>query len=468
MKLKKLLFSTLAVVMTFATAFSLVGCKDANLPEEPISLPENPSFSTAAVHDPSVYYDISSGTYYAFGTHYAVASSKDLVNWKQEVSDQTLTHAQEWKALYGDESITFNGNTWPKALESTVNLVQPVGDTTWAPDVQKIGSKYYMYYSLTRDFGSSASAIGRVEADNIMGPYSNNTIIVESVTSTDPAKPNCIDPELFYDKDGKLWMVYGSAFGGIYIKELDDNGLPVEDGFGKLLWTPNGIVEGPFVFYNEDQGYYYLMATQGDLSKDYTMRVARSENPDGPYTDIQEWDVGLNLDQGNKLAGNYNIAGLGNNVALGHNSVVEVHGEFFVVCHVRDRIGGMHHVETRRLFFNKEGWPVMSPLRYAGENDGTATMEEVAGEFDVVVHNTSVSESIVNSVECTLAADGTVSGALSGTWSMENDYYVTLEVNGVSYSGVVCGGWRPGVDGKGVYCITATSEEGNPLWCVGK
>src|SRR5699024_8832276 len=125
--------------------------------------------------------------------------------------------------------------------------------------------------SLTRDFGSSASAIGRVESDDIMGPYSNNTIIVESVTSTDPVKPNCIDPELFYDKDGKLWMVYGSAFGGIYIKELDDNGLPVEDGFGKLLWTPNGIVEGPFVFYNEDQGYYYLMATQGDLSKDYTM-----------------------------------------------------------------------------------------------------------------------------------------------------------------------------------------------------
>ena len=468
MKLKKLLFSTLAVVMTFATAFSLAGCKDANLPEEPISLPENPSFSTAAVHDPSVYYDISSGTYYAFGTHYAVASSKDLVNWKLEVSDQTLTHAQEWKALYGDESITFNGNTWPKALESTVNLVQPVGDTTWAPDVQKIGSKYYMYYSLTRDFGSSASAIGRVESDDIMGPYSNNTIIVESVTSTDPVKPNCIDPELFYDKDGKLWMVYGSAYGGIYIKELDDNGLPVEDGFGKLLWTPNGIVEGPFVFYNEDQGYYYLMATQGDLRKDYTMRVARSENPDGPYTDIQEWDVALYADNGNKLAGNYNIAGLGNNVALGHNSVVEVHGEFFVVCHVRDSIGGMHHVETRRLFFNKEGWPVLEPLRYAGENDGTATMEEVADEFDVVVHNTSVSESIVNSVECTLAADGTVSGALSGTWSMENDYYVTLEVDGISYSGVVCGGWRPGVDGKGVYCITATSEEGNPLWCVGK
>ena len=43
-----------------------------------------------------------------------------------------------------------------------------------------------------------------------------------------------------------------------------------------------------------------------------------------------------------------------------------------------------------------------------------------------------------------------------------------LEVDGISYSGVVCGGWRPGVDGKGVYCITATSEEGNALWCVAR
>lgn len=465
MKLKKLLFSTLAVVMTFATAFSLAGCKDANLPEEPISLPENPSFSTAAVHDPSVYYDISSGTYYAFGTHYAVASSKDLVNWKQEVSEPN------WQMLYGNESVVIGGVTWPKAIEETVNLVKPNSsvNTTWAPDVQKIGSKYYMYYSLTGGFGSNSSAIGRVEADNVMGPYSNNTIIVESVTSTDPVKPNCIDPELFYDKDGKLWMVYGSFYGGIFIKELDDNGLPVEDGYGKLLWVGDSQgVEGPFIFYNEDQGYYYLMVSDGSLSSDYCMRVARSENPDGPYTDIQEWDVGLNLDQGNKLAGNYNIAGLGNNVGLGHNSVVERHGEYFVVCHVRDRIDGGHHVETRRLLFNKEGWPVLEPLRYAGENDGTATMEEVAGEFDVVVHTSGVSATIVNSVECTLVADGTVSGALSGTWSMENDYYVTLEVDGISYSGVVCGGWRPGVDGKGVYCITATSEEGNALWCVGK
>lgn len=464
MKLKKLLISALAVVMTFATAFSLAGCGGVKAPDEALELPEAAPGMTAAVHDPSVFYDVSSQTYYAFGTHYAVASSKDLVKWSQEASDH------QWTTLYGSESVVINGVSWPKALEETVRLVNPDSsvNTTWAPDVHKIGNKYYMYYSLTGGFGSNSSAIGRVESDNVMGPYSNNTVIVESVTSSSSSKPNCIDPELFEDKDGTLWMVYGSFFGGIFIKELDKNGLPVEDGFGKLLWSHDGkVVEGPFIFYNDDTDYYYMMATHGDLQSDYTMRVARSKNPDGPYEDITGQDM-INPGGGNKLSGNYNIANMGNNVALGHNSVVERRGEFFVVCHVRNALNGMHHLETRRLYFNKDGWPVLEPLRYAGENDGTATAEQVAGTFDVLVHSTGVSATIVPSVECTFNADGTISGALTGTWSMESDYFVTIELGGISYSGVVCAGWRTAPENKGAYCFTATSSDGNALWCVGR
>ena len=40
---------------------------------------------------------------------------------------------------------------------------------------------YYMYYSLTAGFGKNESAIGRVEAESPLGPYINNTIIVNSV-----------------------------------------------------------------------------------------------------------------------------------------------------------------------------------------------------------------------------------------------------------------------------------------------
>jgi len=118
--------------------------------------------------------------------------------------------------------------------------------------------------------------------------YPDNS--VEIVKSDGRGGPNAIDPELFFSKDGRLWLVYGSFFAGIYIKELyasgENIGLPKEDGYGKLLWQGGDQgPEGPFIFYNPNTDYFYLMASHGSLSTNYNMRVARSKNPDGPYTD---------------------------------------------------------------------------------------------------------------------------------------------------------------------------------------
>lgn len=33
--------------------------------------------------------------------------------------------------------------------------------------------------------------------------------------------PNAIDPTVFYDADGRMWMVYGSWSGGIFLLEID-------------------------------------------------------------------------------------------------------------------------------------------------------------------------------------------------------------------------------------------------------
>ena len=40
--------------------------------------------------------------------------------------------------------------------------------------------------------------------------------------------PNCIDPDVFYDEDGRMWMVYGSWSGGIFLIEIDEEtGYPI-------------------------------------------------------------------------------------------------------------------------------------------------------------------------------------------------------------------------------------------------
>ena len=33
--------------------------------------------------------------------------------------------------------------------------------------------------------------------------------------------PNVVDPAVFYDQQERLWMIYGSYSGGIFVKELD-------------------------------------------------------------------------------------------------------------------------------------------------------------------------------------------------------------------------------------------------------
>lgn len=442
--------------------------KEAAVPAAAYALPETaPVFGGAAVHDPSVFHDVASGKYYAFGSHFAVASSEDLINWKQENTDGNTTKlfgTSQWRTVLTEADKHAGGH-----------------ENVWAPDVEKIGDTYYMYYSLTSGFGSNKSIIGRVESDNIMGPYSNEKVIVKTNGGRNEA--NAIDPELFYDKDGGLWMVYGSFYSGIYIKELynegEDVGLPKEEGAGKLLWKGSSTgVEGPFVFYNASLDYYYLMTSDGSLRRDdgyadYNMRVARSKNPDGPYEDISGKKVADGYGGGNKLAGNYQFAGEKGLGALGHNSVVKKDGKYFVVYHARtretgDKVSLGHSLQTAQLYFNEEGWPVMSPNRYAGETRGLVTAAQAAGEYDVVVHTTGNAVEFASSVHYTFTTDGKITnaGVEAGSWKIVQDYYAEITLNNVVYKGVIAPAWC-NYKNKGVLCMTATSATGGSLWANG-
>ncbi len=445
---------------------------------QPSTAKANSRSKDVAVHDPSIFQDPKDGTYYAFGTHYATASSEDLIEWKQVSGDNA------WQKLYGTESFYAGNTSWPKAIKETVDLVNPDSSisTTWAPDVEYINGKYYMYYSVTKAFGSNESAIARVESDNVLGPYSNNVIIINSVGANRNTEPNCIDPELFYDKDGRLWMVYGSFMGGVYIKELNTEGEKVglpkneKEGWGKLLWKDGYAagVEGPFVFYNASTEYYYLMVSEGDLKTVYNMRIARSKNPDGPYEDITGADV-AGAGKGNKIAGNYKIGTGTGYGAMGHNSVIkDKNGRYFVVYHARretnDGVSVPHKLFVSQLYFNEEGWPVMSPNAYCGERAGAVEESNVVGEYDLVLHSVATEAAFTRAETYTFTADHKVlkGGTEVGTWAMKQNYYISVTVSGVAYSGVVVPGWDMYGDSNLTFSVTAVSGEGRSLWAVHK
>ncbi len=187
---------------------------------------QHPVFSEVSVHDPSV---IKTGdTYYVFGSHLASAKSKNLMQWRQMSS-----------------SVNPNNPLIPNVyteLKETFDWAQ--SDTLWAPDVAQLSDgKYYMYYNACKG-DSPRSALGVAVSDKIEGPYKNKGIFLKSgmegksedgTTYNANVHPNVVDPQTFFDHKGKLWMVYGSYSGGIFIMEMNPKtGFPLPNqGYGK-------------------------------------------------------------------------------------------------------------------------------------------------------------------------------------------------------------------------------------------
>lgn len=442
-------------------------------------------YNRVSVHDPSVAYD--NGTYYIFGSHMAWAKSTDLRNWESF----QMNINSEYTNLFGKE--------WEAYCKTATN--PNLNGNLWAPDViyNPNMNKYCFYMSVNGNDWNSVIVL--LTADSIEGPYEYVGPVVYSgfntsshdVKRTDVyqvlgegadltryqniknTKLNAIDPCVLFDKDGSLWMVFGSWFGGLYLLKLDENmglrdytttyetipneqdayyGYKVHGGFGV-----SG--EGPYII--EKDGYYYLFVSYGGLVADggYQIRVFRSENITGPYVD----EAGNNAvytkecndlfeKVGVRIMGSYDWTGNREvRVAQGHNSAyVTEDGEIFLIYHSRfaggkNGVAEAHEVRVQQLFVNNDGWLVAAPYEYAGEKISPTgySVEELCGDYEFIVHTPttyyqtagSKTLGIMQPSKITLNADGTVSGELTGEWMREdNTPNMTITIDGVMYKGV--------------------------------
>lgn len=267
--------------------------------------------------------------------------------------------------------------------------------------------------------------------------------------------PNAIDPAVFYDADGKLWMTYGSYSGGIYILEMNEStGEPIFPGvdneatgvdryFGKLLVSSDamGTGEGSFVMYDKTSGYYYLYITYGGLAANdgYNIRVFRSKNPDGPYVDAAGTTAGT------KLFDNYKFAC--NEIGYrsgGHSSAfINSEGKMFQVYHTRfDNGGANHEVRVHQMFVNEDGWTVMAPYEYSGETISQTGYDtnQIVGEYQYLNHGSETifgNSTVALPEKIKLTTDGKITGAVTGTWTATaGTPYVTMVIEGDTYKGV--------------------------------
>ncbi|HIZ54529.1 MAG TPA: glycoside hydrolase family 43 protein [Candidatus Enterococcus avicola] len=472
--MKKKIFFTISIIGAFIF-FS--ACNENQEPEVSITPPE---FKNVAVHDPSFVQ--TEDSFYIIGSHLQAAKSEDLLKW--ELVSENVQNTPFFTDIRSE-------------FKEEFEYAQT--DTFWASDIIQLkDGRYYMYYCLCRG-DSPLSVLGVAIADNIEGPYKKSETFLYSGTSPqfdqhyDATKhPNVIDPHVFYDDDGKLWMVYGSYSGGIFILEMDDTtGLPIDrNSYGKKLMGGNhSRIEGPYIIYNPTTEYYYLFVSFGGLDSvsGYNMRVSRSKNPDGPYEDIQQQPmekakgrVNTFFDDksiepyGNKVIGNFTYekndgmthAGY---VSPGHNSVYyeAEKDRYFLIFHTRfPNRGEQYGVRVHQMYFTKDGWPVVNPLRYSGEEVEEPLKKEVPGAYTVIETTKEITKSIEEPSLIELKANGNIKGDYVGKWQFnEKDKDAEIIIEGIKYKGRFVENWDERQAVK-VMTFTGLSEEGIPIFII--
>lgn len=439
----------------------------------------------ASVHDPSIYK--ADGKYYIFGSHMSTAVSEDLRTWTSLGDGYKVKDQIYYELMANDEAFAYSGSK--KSLIPTDDRKWHV----WAPDViyNEETGLYYLYFCTTSTW--NASNLCYATSESIEGPYEWKGALIysgftaETLDATDVTEyvdrdtakdryikksneynfnkfPNAIDPTVLYDGEGRLWMVYGSWSGGMYLLELDkatgevihpeeDEAKRIDPYFGKrLLGGNHSSIEAPYILYDEESGYYYLFVSYGGLTREggYQIRVFRSETIDGDYVDMNgEYPMDTNNPEhypyGLKLSGNYFLPSLEMAyMATGHNSAfVDEDGKKYVVNHTRfDNKTEEHEPRVHQFIVNEEGWPCMLPYATDGETVSESGYDKsaAAGRYYVINQGTAIDAEIAQPFILYLDESGQVYGdGVEGSWEMKDgSCYMKVSYGGKDYSGVFC------------------------------
>lgn len=432
-------------------------------------------------HDPSIFRDLD-GTYYIVGSFLCGASSLNLTDWTSMDSVIQGNFTEDVKAQIREWNLDDRADSWNGYL--------------WAPDViyNTSMNKYCMYLSANGDDWKSNIVL--LTADAFEGPYDYaGTIVYGGFNADDYALtdaplvtgeeeiperyvtngvdnhkwgdmyPNCIDPCVFYDDDGNLWMSYGSWSGGIFMLALDEEtglrdytvsyetDIHSDAYFGKKI-AGGMYVSGEASYIEKIGDYYYLFISYGGLeaARGYNVRVYRSKTPDGGYVDalgnepyFDTYAMNFNMSRGVRLFGGYKWRNfISGQVAQGHNSAfVDEDGRAYIVFHTRTSNGTEgHYVKVHQLFVNKEGWLVAAPYQTVGESlpPNGLSVSRVAGDYEMIIHELDIDYESLETKKpqfITLTEDGKISGDYTGTWALEpGTPYIILNFDGVTYSGV--------------------------------
>jgi len=277
--------------------------------------------------------------YWVFYTGRGVPSyhSKDLVKWER--GPAVFKTAPEWIA---------------KAVPENRNMVY------WAPDIIKLDDRYLLYYSVS-SFGKMTSAIGlattpTLDPNDPAYQWTDQGFVVQTKEGQAGTAYNAIDPAAFRDRDGSLWLTFGSYWTGIKLIQLDPKtGMRSAPDSTLHSLAFNESIEAAYLCRHED--YYYLFVNWGSCCQGpkstYNIRIGRSKTITGPYVD----KAGTNMLQ---RGGSIFLATTnGPLIGPGHAGTLNAEGKTWFTSDFEGdvRMDGRATLAIMPLRWNADGWP---------------------------------------------------------------------------------------------------------------
>lgn len=283
--------------------------------------------------DPTIFAD--KGKYYLYGTSsnqgFLVYESTNLKTWSQP-QDSARRFALRRGQSFGNSGF-------------------------WAPQVFRYKGSYYMAYTADEQ-------IAIAKASSPAGPFKQQQLIHLSGTGKQ------IDPFLFFDKHGKIYLYHVKLQNGnrIYVTEMKPDLSDVVPGTERECiasteeWENTAgskwpVAEGPTVLKHKNT--YYLIYSANDFrNKDYAVGYATSSSPLGPWKKYA----------GNPIISRHTVGQNG----TGHGDVfTDKNGEMKYVIHT-------HHSDDR---VSPRATAVIG-LQFKPVKNGPDVLEADAGSFE--------------------------------------------------------------------------------------
>lgn len=293
------------------------------------------------------------------------------------------------------------------------------------------------------------SAIGLATSSSPEGPWVDKGIVVSSANDN-TVQTNAIDPSVVISPSGEHWMVYGSAWDGIYslqlnpnsgfaLKQADKGNRIANRGFTNGIY--NGNIEGADLVYHPDLKKYFLFISYDWLETKYNVRVMRGDKASGPFFDFKNIDANQSVDHFPMVIAPYKFDGHSGWQGVAHSATFsDGAGNWFIAHQARPGVDKYFmNLHVRRLYFTPDGWPVASPQRYAWEKDSTVSSNDLAGSWEMITLEYEVvpgysaeqsSPDFQTSANLEIGSDGILNGEAGSTWSYAAPWLTLKWANG--------------------------------------